>query len=282
MRYMMMRKADANTERGIMPSNELLSDMGTYNERMFAAGVLVSGDGLKPTAKGFRIRFKSGEPEVIQGPFEDAGELLAGYTIIDVQSAEEAIEWAKQWPTSDAVACLELRPYYELEDFAPGSGIERHRALCEARAKQPVGVCNYLAFPGTCREAMTFYAQVLGGQLVIHSFGDTPMADQVPVGQTDQVANAELKLGGHSIMASDMMGGCDEPVPGAVVQLYYDNMQVAQDIFAQLAEGGTVDMPFDKSFWAEGFGTLTDRFGTGWMINCGFIAQEHWQMKAAS
>lgn len=282
MRYMMMRKADNITEQGIMPSNELLSDMGTYNERLLAAGVLVSGDGLKPTSQGFRIRFTDAEPEVIQGPFEDSGELLAGYTIIDVKSAEEAIEWAKQWPKSDAVACLELRPYYELDDFAPGSGIEQHRALCEARARQPVGVCSYLAFPGTCREAMTFYAQVLGGQLVVHSFGETPMADQVPPGLQDRVANAELKLGAYTIMASDMMSGCDKPVPGAVVQLYYEDMQMARDIFAQLSEGGSVEMPFDRSFWAQGFGTLTDRFGIGWMINCGFIAKEHWQMKAAS
>lgn len=277
MRYMMMRKADADTERGVLPSNEVLGDMGAYNERMLAANVFISGDGLKPSSEGYRIRFTNGEPEVIRGPFENAGALLAGYSIIEVGSAEEAIDWAKQWPKSDGAACLELRPYYELDDFAPRPEIERHRAMCEARARLPKGVCSYLAFPGTCREAMTFYAQVLGGQLVIHSFGETPIADQLPPGLESQVANAELRLGAHTIMASDMTEACDQPVPGAVVQLYYDDLQVASEVFDQLAEGGSVQMPFASSFWAEGFGTLTDRFGTGWMINCRFVPQDQWQ-----
>lgn len=277
MRYMMMRKADAKTEQGIMPSNELLGDMGAYNERMLAAGVFVSGDGLKPSSEGYRIQFTNGEPVVIRGPFEDAGELLAGYSIIEVDSAEEAIDWAKQWPKSDGAACLELRRYYELEDFAPGPEIERHQAMCDARARQPKAACSYLTFPGTCRDAMTFYARVLGGQLTIHSFGETPMADQIPPGLEAHVANAELKLGAQAIMASDMIGQCDQTMPSAVVQLYYDEMQVASEVFNQLSEGGSVQMPFEKSFWAQGFGTLTDRFGTGWMINCRFIPEDQWQ-----
>lgn len=277
MRYMMMRKADVNTEQGIMPSSELLGAMAGYNERMLQAGVFISGDGLRPSSDGFRIRFTDGEPEVTQGPFENSGELLAGYTVIQVDSPEEAINWAKQWPRSDAAASLELRRYYELEDFAPCAELERHRKMGEGQARTPLGLCAYLAFPGTCREAMTFYAEVFAGSLEISSFGETPMADQVPSGHQQAVAHAQLQIGHHVIMASDMTPGCDQQPSGAAVQLHYEDAEVAREIFNRLAEGGSVQMPLEETFWAQQFGMLTDRYGTHWMLNCGMVPREAWQ-----
>ena len=119
MRFMIIRKADADTEARKMPSRELAAAMMAYNEEMAKAGVLLGGDGLRPTADGFRVKFSDGRPTVIDGPFAEAKELVAGYTLIQVNSREEALEWARRWPVEDAdgQAYLEVRRLYELEDF---------------------------------------------------------------------------------------------------------------------------------------------------------------------
>ena len=129
MKVMMMRKADKETEQGVMPSDALLQAMGDYNEQLIKAGVWVSGDGLKPSSHGVRVAFREGEPMVLDGPFAETKELLAGYTIIEVNSMQEAIDWAKKWPALDAGGnvTLELRPYYGMEDFDASDGLDKHR-----------------------------------------------------------------------------------------------------------------------------------------------------------
>ena len=119
MRFMIIRKADADTEAHKPPTHELAAAMMAYNEEMANAGVMLGGDGLRPTADGFRIQFTDGKPTVIDGPFAEAKELVAGYTLIQVNSREEALEWARRWPVEDAdgQAYLEVRRLYELEDF---------------------------------------------------------------------------------------------------------------------------------------------------------------------
>ena len=138
MRFMIIRKADKESEAGLMPSEELLAAMGRYNEEMFKAGVFVSGDGLHPSSKGFRVRFSSGKPAIVDGPFEDTQNLVAGYTIIQVGSREEAIEWARRWPALDAngSAQLEVRQVFELDDFAPSPALDQHRELDEQLARK--------------------------------------------------------------------------------------------------------------------------------------------------
>ena len=133
MRFMIIRKADSETETGMMPSQELLADMGKYLEDMVKAGVFVGGDGLKPSSRGARIRFAGGKPRVIDGPFTETKELVAGYTLIEVGSREEAVEWVKRWPTSDGhgEVELELRELYEVEDFPEGEGLDQHIRLRE-------------------------------------------------------------------------------------------------------------------------------------------------------
>lgn len=123
MRFMIIRKADAETEAESGPadgvSQELLAQMMSYNEEMAKAGVLVGGDGLMPSSRGARIQFKGGKPTVIDGPFAEAKELVAGFTLIKVASREEALEWVKKWPPLDGHGNveLELRQVYEAEDF---------------------------------------------------------------------------------------------------------------------------------------------------------------------
>ena len=136
MRFMIIRKADADTEARKMPSHELAAAMMAYNEEMARAGILLGGDGLRPTADGFRIKFADGKPTVIDGPFAEAKELVAGYTLIQVDSREEALEWVRRWPAEDAdgQAYLEVRQLYEVEDFGDVFSpelvetYERHRA----------------------------------------------------------------------------------------------------------------------------------------------------------
>ena len=119
MRFMIIRKADSQTEAGVMPSQELLAAMGKYMEEMANAGVMRGGEGLQPSAKGARVKFHKGKPTVIDGPFTEAKELIAGYAIIEVKSKAEALEWLKKWPAldGDGELELELRQIFEEEDF---------------------------------------------------------------------------------------------------------------------------------------------------------------------
>ena len=133
MRFMIIRKADPQTEAWAKPSRELVDAMMAYNEEMIRAGVMLGGDGLKPSARGHRIRFSKGKPKITDGPFAESKELVAGYTIIRVGSREEALEWVKRWPVQDGdgEVELELRELYEAEDFGDEftSDIRRQEAL---------------------------------------------------------------------------------------------------------------------------------------------------------
>lgn len=119
MRFMIIRKADEETEAGVMPTSELIEAMTRYNEKLVNAGIMLAGEGLQPSSKGARIRFSAGKPTIIDGPFSETKELIAGFTIIQVRSREEALEWVKRWPAEDAHGHveLELRQIFEAEDF---------------------------------------------------------------------------------------------------------------------------------------------------------------------
>jgi hypothetical protein len=119
MRFMIIRKADVDSEAGLMPSHELLNAMTQYNQRMADAGIIVGGEGLHPSSRGARISFSGGKPTVTQGPFAGAGEMIAGFTLIEVKSRDEALEWVRQWPVEDANgnAQLELRQVFTADDF---------------------------------------------------------------------------------------------------------------------------------------------------------------------
>jgi hypothetical protein len=117
MRFMIIRRADKNTEAGVMPQQELLAAMMKYNEELVKAGIMLQGEGLHPSAKGSRVTFKGGKPSVIDGPFTETKELIAGFTMIQVRSKEEALEWVKRWPVEDGDVTLEIRQVFEAEDF---------------------------------------------------------------------------------------------------------------------------------------------------------------------
>ncbi|MDO8211606.1 YciI family protein [Conexibacter sp. CPCC 206217] len=116
MRFMVMVPGDADTEAGVMPSTDLLAEMTKYNEELVKAGVMLAGDGLHPTSKGARVRFNGRERTVIDGPFTESKEIIAGYWIWQVGSLEEAIEWIKRAPF-DGGTQIELRQIFEMDDF---------------------------------------------------------------------------------------------------------------------------------------------------------------------
>jgi hypothetical protein len=134
MRFMMIVKASKQSEAGVMPSEKELAEMAKYNEELVKAGVMLDGSGLKPSSKGARIRYTGDKRAVIDGPFAETKELIAGFWFIQVKSKDEAIEWAKRVPFEDGE--VELRQFFELEDFAPGDAIEHHRRLEQELAKQ--------------------------------------------------------------------------------------------------------------------------------------------------
>jgi hypothetical protein len=122
MRFMLMIKADKNTEAGVLPSKELIAAMGEFNEEMVKAGVMLAGEGLQPSSKGARIKFSGGKRMVTDGPFTETKELIAGFWLIQVKSKEEAIEWAKRCPDplgEGMEAEIEIRQVFEVSDFPP-------------------------------------------------------------------------------------------------------------------------------------------------------------------
>jgi hypothetical protein len=116
MRFMVIVKADKNSEAGVMPSTELLTAMGKFNEEMVKAGVMLAGEGLHPTSKGARIKYSSKERSIAHGPFPVTGDLVAGFWLIQVKSLEEAVDWMKRAPF-DGGSEIEIRQVFDAEDF---------------------------------------------------------------------------------------------------------------------------------------------------------------------
>lgn len=140
MRFMIIRKADASTEAGALPTAELVAAMMEYNQEMIDAGVMLDGHGLRPSSMGARVKFSGGRPMVTDGPFTEAKELVAGFSIIEVASRDEAIEWVKRWPTvdGDGEVELEIRPLVEADDFGPEftAAMREHEERLRARAAE--------------------------------------------------------------------------------------------------------------------------------------------------
>jgi hypothetical protein len=141
MRVMVMIKANEDSEAGVMPSEQLLTEMGAFNEELVKAGVMLDGDGLKPSSEGARVRFSGSQRTVIDGPFVETKELIAGYWIWQVESLDEAIEWVKRCPNPmGGESEIEIRPFFEAEDFGneftPELREQEERLRAQLSAKQ--------------------------------------------------------------------------------------------------------------------------------------------------
>jgi hypothetical protein len=142
MRVVVFVKANKDTEAGVMPSEQMLTEMGNYNEELVKAGIMLAGEGLHPSSKGARVKFSGAKRSVVDGPFTETKELVAGFWIWQVRSMDEAIEWAKRCPNpTGEESVLELRPVFEAEDFGAEftpelrAQEERLRAEMESRKK---------------------------------------------------------------------------------------------------------------------------------------------------
>ena len=138
MQFVVLRKADAQTEAGAMPSAQLIDDMTSYNEKLVRAGKMKSGAGLTPSSRGARVSFSKGTPTIIDGPFTEAKELIAGFSIIEAASLAEVIELVKQWPQSDGHGNVqvEIRPVVTAADLGFDDEQQERYAKLEAQAAQ--------------------------------------------------------------------------------------------------------------------------------------------------
>ena len=138
MRCMILIKATADSEAGVMPGEELLVAMGRYNEELVKAGVMLAGEGLHPSSRGKRVRLSGDQRTVIDGPFAETKELVAGFWLWQVRSMEEAVEWVKRMPNPmpGTEPEIEIRPVFETEDFAPSDPTGEHRAAEERLREQ--------------------------------------------------------------------------------------------------------------------------------------------------
>jgi hypothetical protein len=139
MRFMIIVKATKDSEAGVMPEEKLIADMAAYHEELAKAGALLDASGLQASSKGWRIKYDGAKRTVIDGPFTETKELIAGYTMIKVKSREEALAWTKRFPNpavDGGKAEIEVRQFFELEDFGPSEAIERFREMGVAGEKK--------------------------------------------------------------------------------------------------------------------------------------------------
>lgn len=142
MRFMVIMKATPESESGAMPSEQVLTAMGRFNEELVKAGVMLAGEGLHPSSSGVRLRFSGDRPQVVDGPFAETGELVAGFWLWQVRSKEEAIEWAKRIPNPDnATFEVELRQVFEADDF--GEEFTPEARAQEARLRAELDARNH-------------------------------------------------------------------------------------------------------------------------------------------
>ncbi len=256
MRFMVLVKASPESEAGVLPTDEMLTAMGKYNEELVKAGVMLAGDGLQPTSKGARIRFEGKKRTVIDGPFAETKELLAGYWIWQVRSREEAIEWLKRAPF-DGGTEIELRQIFELSDFEQGEGLEIHKALRDklappAPAKKIQKIVPHLWYAKEAEEAARFYASIFPDSRVDRV---TALQAETPSGPPGSVKVVEFTLFGQEFNA--ISAGPMDPFNHAIsfVVNCVDQAEVDR-YWNALLEGGS----------AEQCGWLKDRYGVSWQI----------------
>jgi len=132
MRFMIIVKANEQTEAGVMPEEQRIAEMATFHEELARAGLLIDASGLKPSSNGWRIHYEGAQPTLVDGPFPETKELIAGYTIIKAKSREEAIAWSRRFPNPAGrgmPATIEVRQLFEVEDFEPSRAVDRFKAL---------------------------------------------------------------------------------------------------------------------------------------------------------
>ena len=271
---MVIIKATNSSEKGELPSAELLAAMGNYNQALVEAGIMESGEGLKPSSEGFRVHLSGKKRNVTQGPFIETNELVAGYWIWNVSSMEEALEWVKKCPNPmNTDSEIEVRPFYTMDDFAEveGSGetLEQEQKMREQLSSSKAQINNYLFFSGNCENALNFYTEKLGANIhFLMRFSDSPEplpADLSAPDYQNKIMHAEFTIGNTRFLTSD---GCGDGtnMSGFSLALTLETPEEVNKVFSALAKDGTVNMPLAKTFWSPLYGQVTDKFGVDWMV----------------
>lgn len=275
MKVMVIVKASASSEAGVLPSEELLNAMMQFNEQLVQAGIMESGDGLKPSSQGLRVRFDGNSRSVTKGPFAETNELIAGYWVWNVENMQQALDWVKKCPNPmQEVSDIEIRPFYEMEDFAEvdtrGEIREQEAALRNQLSMQQASLNNYLFFEGQCEQALDFYQQHLAAHIHFKMrFSESPQplpAGAIPEGFDNKIMHAEFSIGNARIFASDGCVGEGASFKGFSLALTVQVEADAHRVFDALAQGGSVQMPLSEVFWSPLYGQVTDKFGVAWMV----------------
>ncbi|WP_448547771.1 YciI family protein [Thalassotalea fusca] len=274
MKVMVIVKASKSSEAGKMPSNELLTAMGNFNETLVKAGIMEAGEGLKPSSEGCRVRFSGEQRIVTKGPFPETSELVAGYWLWNVASMDEAIEWLQKCPNPmEEESDIEIRPLFEMADFseidADGKVCEQEEQLKNAISSRNFDCKTYLFFNGQCEEALSYYQQHLGAStsaLIRFSESPEPMPEgMLPEGYENKVMHCEFSIGNAQFMATDH--DCQGMGAGGFsITLTVPSADEAHRTFDALADSGNIQMPLSKTFWSPLYGQVTDKFGIAWMI----------------
>ncbi len=276
MRFMVLIKADKNSEAGVMPSEQLLADMGRFNEELVKAGVMLAGEGLQPSAKGARVRFRGKERIVTDGPFAETKELIAGFWIWQVKSKEEAIEWVKRCPNPmEGESEIEIRQVFEADDFGEEftpelraqeerlrAQIERQSGTAPAGKVEAVpashGATPYLVIKGAA-DAIAFYQRQLGAELIFRL--DDP---------SGAVMHAEMRIGPARFMLTEERPeyGALSPktIGGSASTAVVYVPKVDEVVERAVKAGATVTMKVDDQFWGDRSGEIVDPFGHRWMV----------------
>ena len=274
MRFMILIKADKNSEAGVMPDTQLLAAMGRYNEELVKAGVMQAGEGLQPSSKGARVRFDGRERSVGYGPFAETGDLVAGFWIWTVKSLDEAIAWVKRCPMGEGSE-IEIRQVFEAEDFGAEFTPElrdqedRLRAQIESKRASPTAAVNpvppatgstpYLVIKNA-KDAIAWYQKVFDAQVVMQM--DAP---------DGKIMHAELKVGSAQFMLTE-----ERPEHQALSPLTLGGSSTSALLYVPdtdaivnraVASGARVTMPVADQFWGDRSGHLIDPFGHQWFIS---------------
>ena len=258
MRFMMILKATKDSEAGRPPNPKLVAATAKLAEEANNAGLIVNSGGLLPSSQGTRIRVAGGKTSVIDGPFAETKELVGGFAIFDLKSKEEAIESGTHFMQVHADI---LGPSYEGElEIRPIFGVSSNGSK---------ELNSYLHFKGQCEEAFKFYEKVLDGKIdAMFRYEGTPAAEQVSADWRSKIVHARMSIGEQVLMGMDAPPERFHKPQGFNVNVNVKNTADGKRIFDALADGANVVMPFGPTFWAAGFGMLSDRFGIPWMINC--------------
>jgi uncharacterized glyoxalase superfamily protein PhnB len=268
MKFMILVKATADSEAGVMPTQELLTAMGAYNEALVKAGIMQAGEGLHPSSKGARVRFSGNERTVVDGPFAETKELVAGFWMWKVKSRAEAIEWVKRCPNPMLTDSeIEIRQVFEAEDFGaeftPELREQEDRLRAQINAVPPVppvrGAIPYLTIKGAS-DAIGFYQKVFGAEVVVRldAPDGTPMHVEMKVGPAHFMLTEERPQFGA--LGPLTIGGS-----ASTATLYFPDVDPV--FAAAVAAGAKSGMPLMDQFWGDRTGSITDPFGHQWMLS---------------